>query len=85
MLDDFKQKIINMHIPTNYRPAQLYNAKGDIKKKWYVEYYCLDPLTNGMKRFKEQFNMNSIHSKQDRLAYGKEMVVFRKSPKCCDA
>lgn len=76
ILEEFKSKFTSMLQFQQFKPARLYNANGDLTKEWYVEYYCLDPNTGKLTRIKERLEINRIKNKQERIAYGREMVKF---------
>lgn len=59
-----------------YRPAELYDAGGDITKHWYVYYYFLDPITGKFERFKERFNINRQKTLEARRLWGEQAVKF---------
>ena len=77
MLEEFRNsKFFIMHTPTHYKPAKLYNAKGDITKEWYVEFYVINPETGKFHRFKERFEINRMPTKGARTDYGRAIVQF---------
>jgi len=56
-----------MEVLPAYKPAKLYDCKGDVGagKEWYFFFYFLDPSTGKYKRFLERFNINRIKRGND--------------------
>ena len=52
----------------------LFDAGGDISKKWYVLFYCRNPKTNKFERQRMMQGINSIHTVKGRYAAGEKMV-----------
>lgn len=59
-----------------YTKPELFDAGGDIKKPWYVEYYFRNPDTMEMERFRPTFKINYKHTLSERYAWGREAVRF---------
>ncbi|HKR04427.1 MAG TPA: site-specific integrase [Bacteroidia bacterium] len=63
---------MNPELP--YTLAKLYTAKGDISKEWYAYYFVRNPETGKRVMFKKSGQMNYIHNKKKRLAFGNMIV-----------
>ncbi|MBD2704402.1 site-specific integrase [Spirosoma sp. BT702] len=57
-----------------YKKPQLYNAGGDIKKKWYVHYSYINPKTGKYQRIKQYQDLNSYHTKKERIEYADLLI-----------
>lgn len=51
---------------TNFKPAKVYDAGGDLTKQWFVYYSFLDPSTGKFRRFKILRDINSFNLKGER-------------------
>lgn len=45
---------------SKFKPAALFDAAGNVSKRWYVEYYYLDPSTDKYQRFRDYGGFNRI-------------------------
>ncbi|MEN7549025.1 tyrosine-type recombinase/integrase [Rapidithrix thailandica] len=63
----------NLQDLQEYKPAILKDANGDVKKRWYVEFYALDATTQKLKR-KRVFISTKYKTKKDRYAFGNKLV-----------
>lgn len=57
-----------------YIPAKLYDAKGDLRKQWFVFFSVTDPATGKMKRFRILDNLNQFKSRKERAARGRVLI-----------
>src|ERR1051325_10712736 len=49
-----------------FKSAALFDAAGDVTKRWYVEYYFLNPHTDKYQRFRDYGGFNKIKSPEKR-------------------
>ena len=52
----------------------LFDAGGDLSKKWYVLFYCRNPRTNRFERQRLMQGINSHHTLKGRYAAGEKML-----------
>ncbi|AUC81067.1 hypothetical protein [Lacinutrix sp. Bg11-31] len=58
----------DLKIKKNFSTPKIYNAKGDLAKRWYVYFYFRDPETGKLKRMTPIYgDANSYKTKEDRL------------------
>jgi integrase len=57
------------------RLPQLYDAGGDVSKKWFVYYSCRNPKSQRMERFKEFSGLKLNMKAADRYAVGKKLII----------
>jgi len=58
----------NLTHKKDFSPPKIYDAKGDLKKRWYVYFSYRDPKTNKLKRQQNIYgNANTYKNKEDRL------------------
>ncbi|TDD93769.1 hypothetical protein [Flavobacterium cellulosilyticum] len=60
----------------NYSIPKIYNAKGDLNKRWYVYFSYLNPETGKRQRVKNIYGIaNTYKTKEDRLSV---LTLYRK-------
>jgi integrase len=52
----------------------IYDAGGDLKKEWFVEFYVRNPKTNVLQRQRVKKGINSFHTVQGRYAAAQKML-----------
>ena len=61
----------------NYSDPKIYNANGDIKKRWYVYFSYRNPATGKLQRLKNIYGIaNKYKTKEDRISV---LLVYRKT------
>ena len=61
----------------NYSVPKIYNANGDIKKRWYVYFSYRNPATGKLQRLKNIYGIaNKYKTKEDRISV---LLVYRKT------
>ena len=61
----------------NYSAPKIYNANGDIKKRWYVYFSYRNPSTGKLQRIKNIYGVvNKYKTKEDRMSV---LVMYRKT------
>lgn len=59
----------DLPVKKNFSSPKIYNANGDLKKRWYVYYSYLNPQTGKLQRMKNIYGKcNSYKTKEDRLS-----------------
>ena len=59
----------DLPLKKNFSSPKIYNANGDLKKRWYVYYSYIDPQTGKLQRMKNIcVTCNSYKTKEDRLS-----------------
>lgn len=58
----------------SFKQAKLYDASGDLTKRWYVEYFYLHPETKKFVRFKE-FISSRLGTRGGRKHRGQELIT----------
>ena len=56
-----------------FRKAKLYDCKGDISKRWYINFYVWDVQRNSLVR-KRMYEINNLSSIGERRAYAKKQI-----------
>ena len=60
----------------NFSPPKIYNAKGDLSKRWYVYFSFRNPETDKLQRMKNVYGKtNNYKTKEERLTV---LTVYRK-------
>ena len=59
-----------------YTEPVIRTREGDLSKRWYVEFYCVNPVTKLMVRFQYHCKVNRIKTKKERLS---ELKAWRDS------
>lgn len=61
----------------NFSDPKIYNANGDVKKRWYVYFSYRNPNTGKLQRLKNIYGVaNKYKTKEERLSV---LVMYRKS------
>lgn len=63
-----RQKLIRLPV--------IYDAGGDISKKWFIEYYVRNPRTGRMERQRSYRGINKFHNKKERLKAADKMKQY---------
>jgi len=59
----------DLPVKKNFSAPKIYNANGDLKKRWYLYYSYLNPQTGKLQRMKNIYGTcNSYKTKEDRLS-----------------
>ncbi|MDO7174263.1 tyrosine-type recombinase/integrase [Mariniflexile sp. AS56] len=66
----------DLSIKRNFSPPKIYNANGDLKKRWYIYFSFRDPKSGKLKRITPFYgNANKYKTKEERLSV---LVTYRK-------
>lgn len=66
----------DLPVKKNFSTPKIYNANGDLSKRWYVYYAYLNPQTGKLQRMKNIYGKtNTYKTKEDRLSI---LTVYRK-------
>ena len=66
----------DLPVKKNFSAPKIYNANGDLSKRWYVYYAFLNPQTGKLQRMKNIYGKcNSYKTKEDRLSV---LTLYRK-------
>lgn len=57
-----------------FKPAYLYDAGGDLSKRWYINFYVWDELKNKLVR-KRDYTVNDYDTVIERKAYAKKRIA----------
>lgn len=57
-----------------YKLPKLHNAKGDLKKRWFVYYSFQHPVTGKFERFKIYEKINTLKTKKERTEYAGDII-----------
>jgi len=68
-----ERSVMNKALMYPYELARLNDAKGDLSKRWYVDFYCWDVTKNKLVR-KRKWIPASFKSKTQRLAEAKRLI-----------
>lgn len=68
----FKQKM-GQSLP-KYKPPVLYDAKGDLKERWFVYFSYIHPVTGKFKRIKVYDEINKYKTKGERRACASKLI-----------
>jgi integrase len=73
----------NLTLKTQFSTPKIYNAKGDLSKRWYVYFSFRNPKTGKLERMKNIYGKANLYkNKEDRLAvlstYRKRLIVLLK-------
>ena len=73
----------NLQIKKHYSTPKIYNAHGDLTKRWYVYFSFRNPKTGKLERMKNIYGKVNLHkTKEDRLAvlssYRKRLIYLLK-------
>ncbi|RIV19707.1 hypothetical protein DYU11_22525 [Fibrisoma montanum] len=57
-----------------WKKPKLYNAKGNLKERWFVYYYYIHPNTGKYQRIRVYQDLNNFKTKSERTDYANELI-----------
>jgi len=58
---------------------KLYDANGNIKKRWFIYFSYRNPKDNKMKRFKVYDGFATLYTKKERYAHAEKLITLAKN------